>query len=124
MNPNRSIPGFSDIEFDQVVVRQLDRSNDDFPTVGRVVCPPDHARRIVSALVSLTEDEQARCHIPGFAVDLHNDGEVVFTANICWSCNNMRLSGSKAPSAWATFDATCAPAKLILALCIELFKQA
>jgi len=123
MDPKPSIPGFADLEFNEVVVRQLDRSKDDYATIQRIVCPTGHAKSIVISLASLTEDEQARCHIPAFAIDLENDGEVVFSANICWSCNNMRLSGSKASSAWATFDSTSAPAKLLFALCVELTKE-
>src|SRR5262249_14652523 len=69
---------------------------------------------------ALPNAEQARCHIPGFAIQLLRGPHPVFTAALCWKCNNISLAGSVATLSWRKFDASSQSAQRLLVLCEEV----
>jgi hypothetical protein len=113
-----AIPRISQIRPDTIAIHQLRGTPDGGEASFRQgVCSPAQASRVVALLAELREDEQSRCHTPGFRVDMLQGDETVFSAAICWSCSNMSLSGRLAPDKWATFNAESPAAKELLALC-------
>ena len=76
-----------------------------FPALRRVCCTSEQSTQIVAAWNSLPAAEQARCHEPGFAIELFRGSESVFVAALCWRCNNISIGGALATTDWRVFDA-------------------
>jgi hypothetical protein len=86
-------------------------------------CTAEQAGLIQSLWNDLPEGETARCHLPGFAIQAVVKGEPVFSAAICWTCNNVSIGGSMATQTWRTFDAESPEALRLLALCQEVVQR-
>lgn len=115
---NSALPNVREIPYDRVAIHALElQSTDEYESVRCEFCSIEDAGRIVTLLASLRVNDQARCHMPAFRVELWRADEVVFGAAICWTCNNMELSGSSADASWACFDAAGIEAQKLLALC-------
>lgn len=89
-----------------------------FDTLARATCSDAETQKVVTLWNALQESEQARCHIPGYALEFCSESGPILVAAICWQCNNISISGSQADSDWRTFDASSKPAKELLALCM------
>lgn len=106
------------MQFDFLVVKEVEGSRaSGLVTKRSNQCTPEQASRIASLWSALRADDQARCHIPGFALELVSGDEVIFSASICWTCNNICMSGPLSTAQWATFDATSTEARALLSLC-------
>ena len=111
------------------LVRKLSRSSRDalvrtgeywqFPVVVRHQCSQEEASLVIALWNQLPEGMQARCHVPGFAIEVLLGPEVVFTAALCWQCNNASMAGRLAKESWRTFDAESGEALRLLRLCKE-----
>jgi hypothetical protein len=98
-------------------VRTGERSQ--FPVVARHQCSQEEASLVVALWNQLPDGLQARCHVPGFAIEVLLGAEVVFTAALCWQCNNVTMGGRLAKESWRTFEAESDPALRLLRLCKE-----
>jgi hypothetical protein len=83
-------------------------------------CTGAQAHRIAELWNALPDAETARCHSPGFALQAVVEGAPVFTANICWRCNNVSIDGAAAADSWRTFDGESEPAARLLEICGEI----
>lgn len=83
-------------------------------------CTDEQATSIASLWNSLPDGEQARCHSPGFALQALVEEAPVFTANICWDCNNVSIDGPAASISWRSFEARSRQAQTLLALCSQV----
>lgn len=117
------LPDLEALRFDVLRVRKLDGSGPDALTLQTAFCNADQAARIAETWKLLREAEQARCHLPGYALDFLLGDETQFSASICWQCNNIHMSGKFAPAEWATFDATAPAAHSLLRYCREVMKN-
>ncbi|PHS13736.1 MAG: hypothetical protein COA78_06500 [Blastopirellula sp.] len=70
---------------------------------------------------TLPYGEQARCHIPGYALRIRVKDEIQLVATICWECNNIHLSGSKCVERCREFDGSSEIAQRMLKLCQSKF---
>jgi hypothetical protein len=91
-----------------------------FPIVTQNICSTVQATRLIELWNSLPDGEQSRCHSPGFAFQLIIENDPVFTAAICWRCNNITFAGSFANLEWRTFDGESDGALQLLQLCQEV----
>jgi hypothetical protein len=115
--PHSTLPFLESIKCDYMQIREVDGSSADVVTLRYGICTEEQARQIAELWSALREAEQARCHIPGFAIDLIENGAVIFSSSICWTCNNIRMSGKLCTSEWATFDRDSGAAQALLGLC-------
>lgn len=53
----------------------------------------------------LPEGDAMRCHIPRHGIQLLSGSEAIFSAAICFECNNIRICGPLSDTDWRTFDA-------------------
>ena len=90
-----------------------------FPVVARHQCSREDAALVIALWNQLPDGLQARCHVPGFAIEVLLGSEVVFTAALCWKCNNVTMGGRLAKESWRTFDAESDAALRLLRLCKE-----
>jgi hypothetical protein len=90
-----------------------------FPVVARHQCSQEEASLVIALWNQLPDGLQARCHVPGFAIEVLLGSEVVFTAALCWQCNNVTMGGRLAKESWRTFDAESDPALRLLRVCKE-----
>jgi len=88
-----------------------------FPVLRRKRCSPVDADRILELWNALPEGEGARCHLPGFALELRQAGEAIFVAALCWECNNVSIAGREAVIEKRLFDASSKPAQELLERC-------
>ena len=88
-----------------------------FPVLRRKRCSPVDADRILELWNALPEGEGARCHMPGFALELRQAREAIFVAALCWECNNVSVAGREAVIETRLFDATSREAQELLELC-------
>jgi len=91
-----------------------------FPVLGEGTCSSIQVCELVELWNALPDAEQARCHIPGFAIQVLKATEVVFTASLCWHCNNISIASSLATLGWRQFDASSLSARRRLSLCKEI----
>jgi len=91
-----------------------------FPIVGSGTCNPAQAISAIELWNALPDDDQARCHNPGFAIQLFGAGNPLWTAALCWQCNNISIGGPQASLKWRTFAADSPLAKALLQLCKEV----
>jgi hypothetical protein len=91
-----------------------------FPILGEGLCSAVQSETLVALWNSLPPGEQSRCHIPGFAFQLLHGQEAVFTAALCWRCNNVSFAGTLATLQRRHFDASSQVAEQLLALCREV----
>ncbi|MCE3606296.1 hypothetical protein LXA47_22200 [Massilia sp. P8910] len=115
MHPD--LPDFSSLRFDTMVIGTI---GDEGSVIRTATCTAEEAGRIGSLWNALVADESARCHFPAFVISLLRDGQTVFSANICWQCSNMRMSGPAALCSAAAFATNTAQAQDLLALCRQL----
>lgn len=83
-------------------------------------CSAEQALQLASLWNDLPPGETARCHVPGFAFQAYVGREVVFSAAICWKCNNISIGGPLASENWRVFDAATTEAQSLLKLCQEV----
>jgi hypothetical protein len=88
-----------------------------FQIVGHGACDSSQAAQLVRLWNALPEGMTARCHMPGYAFQLLLDGEIVFTAALCWQCNNVSFAGRLATGTGRTFDGSTEQAIELLRLC-------
>ena len=88
-----------------------------FPVLKRSTCVPEQIEEIVRHWNGLPAGEQARCHTPGFALELFVKGKSVFVAALCWRCNNISFGGSMASLSHREFEARSIPGSRLLQLC-------
>jgi hypothetical protein len=88
-----------------------------FAVSREALCTDAQAAVLVSLWDRLPPGETARCHIPGFAIQLSHQGRVVFTAALCWKCNNISIAGDLASENWRAFNAESVEAIELLRLC-------
>ncbi len=93
--------------------------NIEYPVVARHQCTREEAASVIALWNQLPDSVQARCHVPGFAIEVLLGTEVVFTAALCWTCNNVSIAGRLSKAAWRTFDAESDQALRLLRLCKE-----
>ena len=65
-------------------------------------------------LVRLPQGEQARCHLPRFAIGLSKAGILRWAAAVCWKCNNISLRCDREYT-WRAFDSESPQALRLLA---------
>jgi hypothetical protein len=90
-----------------------------FPVVARHQCSQEEASLVIALWNQLPDGLLARCHVPGFAIEVLLGPEVVFTAALCWECDNVSMGGRLAKESWRTFNAGSDPALRLLRLCKE-----
>ncbi|HEY8024325.1 MAG TPA: hypothetical protein VIF60_07155 [Burkholderiaceae bacterium] len=88
-----------------------------FSICSRTVCDEQESFEVIGLWNALTTGEPARCHTPGYAIELVQNGEKVFTAALCWHCNNISISGRLASIGWRNFDASSDAARALLQFC-------
>lgn len=91
-----------------------------FEVIKQVSCSIDQGKEVLRLFELLPDDELYRCYIPGFAIQLRSKSEAVFTAALCWRCNNGVIIGSIALINELTFDGDSEPALKLLSLCEEI----
>ena len=89
----------------------------EFPELRRVCCTSEQATQIVADWNSLPAAEQARCHEPGFAIELFRGSESIFVAALCWECNDISIGGVLATMDWRVFDTKSIAASSLLNQC-------
>jgi hypothetical protein len=72
---------------------------------------------VVTLWGQLVEGEQARCHTPGYAIQLLSGKESIFIAALCWHCNNISMSGVSLTESFRTFESNSKAAVSLLRLC-------
>ncbi len=90
-----------------------------FLVAARHQCSQEEASSVIALWNQLPDGLQARCHVPGFAIEVLLGPEVVFAAALCWECDNVSMGGRLAKESWRTFDAESEPALRLLRLCKE-----
>lgn len=88
-----------------------------FPILRQGMCGGEQAGSIIRFWNELSDDQMARCHNPGFALQLLLGSEPVFTAALCWDCNNISFAGRLAPTSLRAFDGRSEAAVQLLRLC-------
>ena len=83
------------------------------------VAQPVH-HELIRLWNGLPSDEQMRCHYPAFALQFWLDAQPVFTASLCWGCNNVFITGPMASSSLRQFDGGSVPANALLRMCQRL----
>ena len=121
--------GLEEKNFDSLHVAALGRPEDlrsvrDFVVHTSAVCTPEQALIVAELWNSLPDGMQSRCHMPGYALQVIIKGEIVFTAAICWQCNNVSISGKHATAEWRNFDAESGQAQKLLQLCEKVTQNA
>ena len=91
-----------------------------FPILRERLCTAEQSKRLVELWNQLPTGEVARCHVPGFAFQLMLGEEPVFTAALCWQCNNVSFAGRLATVQSRAFEASSDMAKQMLSLCQEV----
>lgn len=81
-----------------------------------VVVQGDEAQRIAELWRSLPPGNQARCHIPPYALRFHSGDVVVCEASICWECNNIH-GAAEGSDLFYEFDAKAPASQALLAAC-------
>lgn len=130
------VAGFVGESFDELRISRLDASHTPsdigsastlsigqqwrFRIISRVVCAADEAAEVISLWNKIPDGDEARCHDPGFALELLLGGETVFVAALCWRCNNASIGGRLASAEWRRFDASSYEAQRLLKLCKAL----
>lgn len=88
-----------------------------FRIVREGLCSDAQATMVGELWETLPPGEVARCHSPGFALQFWAQGEIAFTAALCWQCNNISFAGSHAPPHGKTFDGNSSTAHQLLQIC-------
>ena len=83
------------------------------------VAQPVH-QELIRLWNGLPSDEQMRCHYPAFALQFWLDAQPVFTASLCWGCNNVFITGPMASTSLRQFDSGSVPANALLRMCQRL----
>ncbi|MBW8881982.1 MAG: hypothetical protein JF615_11385 [Asticcacaulis sp.] len=112
-----ALPELAAVAYDSVVIHALKPGFEIFESQKHARCSEEDANRVYRLLNALREDETARCFTPGFRVELFQGETMVFGANICWDCYNMRMDGTLATRSATAFDAASPPAQALLELC-------
>lgn len=73
-------------------------------------------QQIVWAWRFLSPGDQARCHIPPFALRFHDENGIRLTASVCWECNNVHTEGANGFKGFS-FDASTPVAQGLFSLC-------
>ena len=89
----------------------------EFQVLREAECSRPQSEEVVTLWNGLPEAEQSRCHIPGFAIQLLQGSKAVFTAALCWQCNNVSFAGDLASIKSRRFDGESVAAKDLLQLC-------
>jgi hypothetical protein len=118
------LPDLGALQFDTLRLHQLAGENPEARSLKPVLCNAEQTARIAETWKYLIEGQSARCHHPGFALELLLDGEVRFHASLCWQCHNIRMTGMLAPAQWASFDAGAPAAQSLLRYCKEVMQNA
>lgn len=88
-----------------------------FPVVNVGRCTEIQMHLVVTLWEQLVESEQARCHTPGYAIQLLSGKEPIFIAALCWHCNNISMSCISLTKNFRTFDSSSKAAVSLLRLC-------
>lgn len=91
-----------------------------FAVLRRAECSADQADEIIRHWNGLPAGKQARCHTPGFALELLIAGECVFVAALCWKCDNISIGGPMATLHHREFESASIPASRLLKLCQQI----
>lgn len=88
-----------------------------FPITNVGKCTEIQMHLVVTLWGQLIEGEPARCHTPGYAIQLLSSKVPIFIAALCWHCNNISMSGVSLTKNFRTFDANSKGAVSLLRLC-------
>jgi hypothetical protein len=55
---------------------------------GRIRLAVDEARHVIQLFRDLAVGEAARCHLPPWGLAMFAGGELLFTATLCYQCDN------------------------------------
>ena len=88
------------------------------------ICTAVQKATLIELWNELPHGEQMRCHNPGFAIQVFHEGQPTFTAAVCWSCNNISMSGHLASLDWRNFDGSSQVARCLLELCRAVAESA
>jgi hypothetical protein len=84
--------------------------------VAAAVQADEHLTQHIAELWrKLPPGEQARCHVPPFALRFFAEGEVILEASLCWHCNNIWLREEKTENVFE-FDARAEVSQELLAV--------
>jgi hypothetical protein len=95
-----------------------------FRVLRENVCSAEQSKTVVDLWNLLPEGSVARCHVPGFGIQLMLQGEVIFIAALCWQCNNISIGGKLADTGWRAFDAASDSAIQLLNICEQVAGRA
>ena len=86
-------------------------------------CSQYEIEKIIKRWNALPNGFQSRCHIPGFAIKISNENELLFLATICWQCDNIHIIGSCASKQLIEFDGSLPEAQALLNLFNKLINN-
>lgn len=84
-----------------------------FTIDGGFMLEREYGHSLVERLFALPKGEQARCHLPRFALHAELANSRYLVVALCWECNNMSLNDTGSFH-WRTFDAQSVEAQDLL----------
>jgi hypothetical protein len=85
----------------------------DFGVINYVEMNVEDGNEVIQLINRLPYEDPARCHNPGFGVELLEGEKQIFVCSICWQCNNIFIKNNGVQS-FVHFDAQSTQASKLL----------